>query len=85
MATYAIQFITREGGIAAQSIVNHARAHAILDAWRNQGPGTFAVSILIVGASFKERTTLGELAVADVFFNRRDALRFINQLQEQQQ
>lgn len=83
MATFALQYITRDGGIAGQSIVNHNRACAILSAWA-PGPGNFAVSILIVGSSFQERTALGELAVSDVFFNRRDALRYVNQIQEKQ-
>ena len=52
MATFALQYITRDGGIAGQSIVNHDRACAILSAW-TPGPGICAVAILIVVSSFQ--------------------------------
>lgn len=83
MATYALQFLTRDGSICGQHVLNYSRALYTLQSW-TVNSDQFAVSILIVGASFPERTALGDLAVADVFFNRRDALQFVNKLQEKQ-
>ncbi len=84
MATYAVQPITRHGALCAQVILNHARTVEWLQKW-TVGELWFAVSILVVGGSFQERTALGELAVADVFFNRASALRFVNQLQAKEE
>lgn len=84
MATYAVQPITRQGALCAQVILNRARAIEMLEKW-TVGESWFAMSILVVGASFQERTALGELAVAEVFFNRRDAIRFVSQLLESEQ
>lgn len=87
MATYAYQFITQQGAVCgSQRVTNRDRMVRVLEEWAPK-PDAFAVVLLIVGGSFKERTQLGELAVSDVFFNRRNALRFVNQLavEEQQQ
>jgi hypothetical protein len=80
VATYAYQFITQSGAVAgSQRVTNLAHMQAALLDW-TVSPDRFAISILIVGGNYQERCTLGELAVADVFFNRRDATRFVNKL-----
>lgn len=81
MATYAVQFITSNGALCGQTITNRTRAVELVN---NSWSGTnIAVSILVVGGSFKERTRLGDLAVSDVFFQRKPALEFLNKLGEE--
>lgn len=84
MATYAVQFITSEGALEGQTITNRVRALEMVELWEPR-PLAPAVALMIVGGNFQERTALGDLAVADVFFNRRDAVRFLNRLTEKQQ
>ena len=84
MATYAVQFLTSDGALCGQVIMNRARAVQRIEAWMPQA-SEYAVAILIVGSSFKERSQLGDFAVSDVLYHRRDALRFLNVLADEEQ
>lgn len=84
MATYAVQFITREGAFCGQTITNRPRAIALVQdtQWVNM-----ACVILSVSAnSSLERLKMGATAVSQVCHERKRAIEWIkNQLVNEEQ
>lgn len=90
MATYAIQFITRDGAFCgSQRILNRAKAilHVQDGDWPNLRPGqkgsVGCVVITVSANSALERLKIKGTAVSQVFHERTRALDWLNKLGEQ--
>ena len=80
MATYAIQFITRDGAFEGQRILNRARALLAVDtSW----PAFSCVLIVVSANSQQERVKMRATAVAQVFHERVRAIDWLKQLGEE--
>lgn len=80
MATYAIQFITRDGAFEGQRILNRAKALLAVDtSW----PAFSCVLIVVSANSQKERLKFKGNAVAQVFHERVRACQWLKQLGEE--
>lgn len=81
MATYAVQFITREGAFCGQTITNRARAMLLIQdtLWTNIS----CVAIVVSSNSTKERLKMKGTAVAQVFHERARAMDWLKQLGEE--
>lgn len=87
MATYAVQFITKDGAFCgSQRILNRAKAmqHVQDGDWPNIRPGQKGsmgcVVITVSANSAMERTKLRNLAVSQVFHERVRAIDWLKQL-----
>ncbi len=84
MATYAVQFITKEGAFCGQTITNRPRAILLVqdDLWVNIA----CVIITIAANSQMERLKMRATAVSQVFHERKRAVEWIkNQLTDEEQ
>lgn len=78
MATYAVQYITREGAICDQTITNRTRAMVlVLDGdWLNIG----CVVITVAAGNARERLKMKGVAVSQVFHEKTRAMDWLKQL-----
>lgn len=77
MATYAIQFITKDGAFCGQTITNRARALLLIDSdWLNVA----CVVIVVSANSSMERLKMRATAVSQVFHERTRAIDWLKQL-----
>lgn len=77
MATYAVQFITRDGAFCEQTITNRGRALLLVDSdWLNVA----CVVIVVTANSSVERLKMRATAVSQVFHERVRALAWLKQL-----
>lgn len=83
MATYAVQYITKDGAFCGQSITNRARAMLLVqDAlWVNLS----CVVIVVSANSQQERMKMRGTAVAQVFHERVRAIEWLKQLSGEEQ
>lgn len=86
MATYAVQFITKEGAICGQTITNRGRALLLADGPRWTTERAACVIITITANSQMERIKLRATAVSQVFHERKRAVEWIKtQLSDEEQ
>lgn len=84
MATYAIQFITKEGAFCGQTITNRARALLLVGetVWLHIG----CVVIVVTANSSMERLRMRATAVSQVFHEQGRAMTWLkNLLAEEEQ
>lgn len=81
MATYAIQFVTREGAFCGQTITNRPRAMLLVqDGWVVNN--AVCVVIVVTANSSMERLKMKSTAVAQVFHERGRAMSWLKSLGE---
>lgn len=83
MATYAVQFITKDGAFCGQMIGNRDRAISL-----TQGPwdafNATCVVLTVTASSSMERLKMKATAVSQVFHERGRAIEWLKQLGEEQ-
>lgn len=87
MATYAVQFITRDGALCAQHILNRGKAMLLVQSeagWLEDGQARRCVVIVVTANSAMERLKLRATAVSQVFHERARAIEWLKQLGEEQ-
>lgn len=79
MATWTVQFITRDGAICGQTVTNRARAVALVETdWINVG----CVIVTMVPGNVAERAQVNnQYAVVNVFDTRAEALLYFKTTQ----
>lgn len=75
MATYAVQFVTKQGALCKQVITNRGRAMSHIEnaLWVNVG----CLVIVVTANSGKERLDLRGVAVSQVFHERARAMEWL--------
>lgn len=78
MATYTVQFVTKQGAMCTQTITNRARAMLLVQdgEW---GSGVGCVVLVIAANSGQERIRLKGVAVSQVFHERVRAIEWLKQ------
>lgn len=82
MATYAVQYVTRDGALAGQTITNRARAMRLVQetVWLNMG----CVIIVVTANSTAERLKMRAIATSQVFHEQGRAMAWLKELGEEQ-
>jgi hypothetical protein len=80
MATYAVQLITKQGALCAQTITNRGRAMATVESssWHDVA----CVVIVVTANSSMERLKMRATAVSQVFHERGRAMDWLRKLGE---
>lgn len=83
MATYAVQFITKDGAFSGQTITNRGRALLLIQdgSWTDVA----CVVLTVAASNQQERLKLRGTAVSQVFHERTRAFEWLKQLLAEEQ